>query len=171
MRVADWHGVLAHQEESDMKRLMQKARVLVADGAHALVLRNDGDAVNPNLKLVRSYEQENPPARDQGTDKPGRSNDALGRRSAMEITDFHRLAEERFVQNVASDMAKDLAAGEFEKIVVAAPPVALGEYRKAAGAALAKATILEIDKDLTRHPVGEIEKVIVKALDEASFAR
>jgi protein required for attachment to host cells len=64
-------------------------------------------------------------------------------------------------------MARDLAAGEFESLVVAAPPVALGEYRKAAAGALARATILEIDKDLTRHPVDEIEKIVVRALADS----
>jgi len=49
---------------------------------------------------------------------------------------------------------------------VAAPPVALGEFRKAVSPAVAKATILEIDKDLTKHPVAEIEKLVVKALAE-----
>ena len=43
-----------------MKRLTNKTRVLIADGGHALVLRNDGDAQSPNLKLVRAYEQDMP---------------------------------------------------------------------------------------------------------------
>ena len=147
-----------------MKRLSNKARVLVADGAHALVLRNDGDAVSPNLKLVRAYEQDNPATRNQGTDKPTRTNDSFGRRSSIESTDWHRVAEDQFVQRIAGDMAQDLARGDFETIVLVAPPIALGKFRKAASSALAKATILEIDKDLTKHPVDEIEKIIIKAL-------
>ena len=67
-------------------------RVLVADGAYALVLRNDGDGVFPNLRLERAYEQDNPATRDQGSDKPGRTNDSQGRRSAMEATDWERVA-------------------------------------------------------------------------------
>ena len=57
-------------------------------------------------------------------------------------------------------MAKDLKAGEFTDMVLAAPPVALGEFRKAATNALAEATILELDKDLTRHPIDRIEKIV-----------
>ncbi|HUR43040.1 MAG TPA: host attachment family protein [Aestuariivirga sp.] len=154
-----------------MKRLSNKSWVLVADGARALVLRNDGDAEYPNLKLVRSYGQDNPSNHQQGSEKPGRTNDSLGRRSAMEATDWHQIAEDRFVQQIAEAMAKDLAVGAFDKLVIAAPPVALGEFRKAVSPAVAKATILEIDKDLTKHPLHEIEKLIVKALDEASFKR
>ena len=66
--------------------------------------------MKPNLRLKRAYEQDNPATRDQGTDKPGRTNDSLGRRSAI---------------------------------------------------------ILELDKDRTKHPVDRIEKIVVKALDEA----
>jgi protein required for attachment to host cells len=154
-----------------MKRLSNKSRVLIADGAHALVLSNDGDAVYPNLKLVRAYEQDNPATRDQGVDKPTRTNDSFGRRSSIETTDWHRVGEDHFLQRIAEDMAKDLARGDFETFVLVAPPIALGEFRKAASSALAKATILEIDKDLTKHPVDEIEKIIIKALDKVTFKR
>jgi protein required for attachment to host cells len=150
-----------------MKHLSEDTRVLVADGAYALVLRNDGDGRFPNLRLERAYEQDNPATRDQGSDRPGRMNDSLGRISAMETTDWHKVAEDRFVQRIADDMAKDLSAGEFRELVLAAPPEALGEFRKAATSDLTDATIMEIDKDLTNHPIDKIEKIIVKALEEA----
>ena len=74
-----------------MKRLSNKCWVLVADGARALVLRNDGDAEYPNLKLVRTYGQENPATRKQGTDRPGRTHESVGSgRSAMEPPDRRR---------------------------------------------------------------------------------
>ena len=149
-----------------MKRLSNKFRVLVADGAHALVWSNEGDAAFPNLKLVRAYEQDNPPTRDLGVDKPTRTQDSFGRRSSIDTADWHRVAEDQFVQRIAGDMAKDLARGDFEKFVLVAPPIALGEFRKVASAPLKKATILEIDKDLTKHPVDEIEKIVMKALAE-----
>jgi len=154
-----------------MKRLSNGTRILVDDGAHALVFRNEGDAQAPNLKLVKSYGQGNPPTRELGSDKPGRSNDSHGRRSSMETTDWHQVAEDRFVEQVASDMERDLAAGQFDKLVLAAPPIALGASRKVAGSRLAKATILELDKDLTKHPVLEIEKAVVKALEQAGDRR
>jgi len=150
-----------------MKYQSEDTRVLVADGAYALVLRNDGDGVFPNLRLERAYEQDNPATRDQGTDKPGRTNDSQGRRSSIEATDWHKVAEDRFVQRIADDMAKDLKAGEFTDLVLAAPAVALGEFRKAATSALSDATIMEIDKDLTNHPIDRIEKIVVKALEDA----
>lgn len=150
-----------------MKHLSEDTRVLVADGAYALVLRNDGDGAFPNLRLERAYEQDNPATRDLASDKPGRMNDSLGRKSAMEATDYHRVAEDRFVQRIADDMAKDLKAGDFTSFILAAPAVALGEFRKASTSALTDATIMEIDKDLTNHPIDKIEQIVVKALEEA----
>ena len=167
-----------------MKRLVRHARVLVTDGAKALVFRNEGDAVAPELKLVRSYSQDNPPTRQQGTDKPGRTNASVGtNRSSMETPDWHSIAEAEFVAGIAEDMNKDLRAGDFETLVVVAPPrrfptadltslpgftpVALGVYRKAAPDALVKVTVAELDKDLVKHPAKDITAIVTKALEEA----
>lgn len=150
-----------------MKRLFTGTRILVADGAKAMVYRNAGDAQAPNLKLEKSYGQDNPPTRDQGSDKPGRTNDPFGRRSSMETPDWHRQAEDRFIQRLAADMAADLSAGAYERLVVVAPPIALGTLRKALSGAVLDAIDCEIGKDLTGHPVDDIEKAVVKALAAA----
>lgn len=150
-----------------MKRLVRHARILVTDGARAIVLRNEGDALQPELKAVRAYAQDNPPSRNLGSDKPGRTNDSFGNRSAMEIPDWHRIAEDRFVASIAADMDRDLRAGDYETLIVAAPPVALGEYRKVVSPAVSKVTVMELDKDLTRHNSAEIAKHVVRALEGA----
>lgn len=146
-------------------RLTKDCWILVADGSRALVLRNAGDAISPNLKTVRLYQQENPPTREQGTDKPPRVQDAFSsHRSLIEQTDWHRLAEDRFLQKIAGELEKDRQNGAFEKLIVAAPPVALGQLRKAMRAQLKQTVSAEFDKDWTPMPVAEIEKAIVKAL-------
>jgi protein required for attachment to host cells len=154
-------------KEVPMKRLVRHARVLVTDGARAIILRNEGDAVAPDLKMVRSLKAKAPAAHELGADKPGRTNSSTGQISAMEITDLHRQAEDRFVAGIAAEMDRDLRAGDFEVLIVAAPPVALGEYRKAVTPAVAKVTVLEVDKDLTKHPTPEIAKLLLKALEDA----
>jgi protein required for attachment to host cells len=51
----------------------------------------------PDLAVETVRQQENPPTREQGTDRPGRVHVRIGpTRSAVEDTDWHRLAEERF---------------------------------------------------------------------------
>ena len=64
--------------------------VAVADGAKALILVNDGTDRAPVLRVVAKNEIENPPAREQGTDKPGRrSGFGPSQLSAMETTEWH----------------------------------------------------------------------------------
>lgn len=148
-----------------MKRLTHNARVLVTDGGRAIVFRNAGQPGKPHLEQVKVYGNDNPPSREHGTDKPPRVNDSMGRRSTIEPTDYHQQAEDRFVQQIAADMDRDLRAGEFCELVVAAPPVALGVYRKSVSPHLAKATLMEINKDLTRHPASEVALIVIKTLE------
>jgi protein required for attachment to host cells len=148
-----------------MKRLSHNARVLVTDGGRATVFRNAGQVGKPDLQPFKAYGHDNPPTRDLGTDKPPRSNNPTGSRSSIEQTDFHQLAEDKFVREIAHDMEADLKAGEFAELIVVAPPVALGVYRKAASPKLQQATLMEINKDLTKHAAAEVAEIVVKALE------
>ncbi|MCW5696244.1 MAG: host attachment protein [Bauldia sp.] len=141
-------------------RIPHDAWVLVGDGRKALILRNEGDEVHPNLKVESLFEQENPATHVQGADRPGRTNDALGNRSAMEQTDWHRLEEDRFAKEVADRLYSLAHAGRFEALVVVAPPRTLGELRQTLHPEVTKRVVAEVDKDLTGHPVYEIEKVL-----------
>lgn len=150
-----------------MKRLNHNTRVLVTDGGRATVFRNAGQVGKPNLEQFKSYHQDNPPTHEQGADKPPSGNNAQGARSSIEQTDFHQQAEDRFVAQIAADMEADLRAGEFSELIVVAPPVALGVYRKVASAQLQKATLMEINKDLTKHVPADVAEIVVKVLEGA----
>jgi protein required for attachment to host cells len=50
-----------------------------------------------------------------------------------------------------------------EALIVVAPPRALADLRKAFHPDLKKRIIAEIDKDLTKHPVDQIEKHLASA--------
>jgi len=149
-----------------MKRLSHNARVLVTDGGRAIVFRNAGQVGKPDLRQFKVYAQDTPPSRELGTDRPATVNESVGaRRSASEQTDYHQQAEDRFVQEIAADMEADLKAGEFAELIVVAPPVALGVYRKAASQKLQQATLMEINKDLTKHAAADVAEIVVKALE------
>ena len=76
--------------------------ILVGDGQKALFLRNKGNARQVHLVVERVLERENPPTREQGTDRPGRSIASVGAaRSAVEEADWHHLAKERFCEELA----------------------------------------------------------------------
>jgi hypothetical protein len=77
-------------------RVNYKDWVGVTDGGRTLVLRNDGDAQNLLLTVLRTYERDTPPTRDIGSDKPGRTHTSLRPgRSAMEPTDFRGPADDQ----------------------------------------------------------------------------
>jgi len=137
------------------------ALVLVGDGQKALFLRNKGHAQHVQLVVEQVLERDNPPTREQGTDRPGRSNASVGvARSAMEETDWHQLAEERFAGELADALYRHAHANRFEKLVIVAPPKVLGNLRKALHAEVIARVAAEIPKELTSHPVAEIERLV-----------
>ena len=95
--------------------------VLVSDGQKALFLRNRGNALRVDLVVERILEQDNPPNREQGTDRPGRSTASLGvGRSAMEEVDWHHLAKERFAAELAEALYRHAHDNRFERLIVIA---------------------------------------------------
>lgn len=142
-------------------RIGHDAWVLVGDGEKALVFRNEGDADYPNLQVVRILEHENPATREQGADAPGRYNDGMGpHRSSVENTDWHRLEKHRFAKEIADALYKAAHAGRYSQLIVAAPPVTLGDLRKVYHKEVANRIVAEIDKTLTGHPPDQIEKIL-----------
>jgi protein required for attachment to host cells len=136
--------------------------VFVGDGRKALFLRNDGDDKFLHLKTERVFVDHNPPTREQGTDQPGRAFAGIdGRRGAMEQADWHELEERHFAREVAAALVKVVRERKIKALVVAAPPRTLSELRQAFHADVKSRIIAEIDKDLTKLPVYEIEKHLV----------
>jgi protein required for attachment to host cells len=132
---------------------------VVCDGGKALILENAGDAAALNLKTKEVHEQADAKTSEQGTDAPGRSINSIdGRRSAMEQTDWHDQAEQRFLTELARRLDAAVTAGETKALVIVAPPRALGVLRQAYSNGLREAVKAEIDKDYVRMPVHEIEK-------------
>jgi protein required for attachment to host cells len=144
-------------------RIPHDAFVFVGDGRKALFLRNEGDEKFPNLKTERVFEDENPPTHEQGSDRPGRAFKRAGTnlRSGVEDTDWHDLEEHRFVHRVAGAMEQLVRERKAKALVVVAPPRALADLRAVFHPDVKSRIIAELDKDLTHHPVGEIEKHLV----------
>src|SRR5258708_950357 len=135
--------------------------ILVGDGQKALFLRNRGNAQRVDLVVERIFAQDNPPSREQGTDRPGRSFASLGvPRSSLEEVDWHHLAKERFADELAEALYRHAHANLFDRLVIIAPPKILGNLRKDFHAEVAGRIAAEIPKELTSHPVAEIARLI-----------
>lgn len=84
-------------------------------------------------------------------------------RGSMEETDYHQLEEDRFAAEVADILKTKALNNSFETLIVAAPPRTLGESRKHYHKEVEARLASEVAKDLTKHPVPQIEEVLLAA--------
>lgn len=142
-------------------QLSHNAVVLVADGAKMLFLRNQGDAAHPDLVVDTAREQADASTAEQGTDRPGRTGSSVGPgRNSYQQTDFHQIEEDRFAAEAAELLKRRVLAHDFTELVVIASPKTLGELRKHYHKEVSDRIVGELAKDLTGHPIEEIEQAI-----------
>lgn len=163
------------------------AMVVVADGRKMLMLRNQGDAAYPNLQVVKKEVHANPKTSDQKTDSSGSASSTQSgqgappaaqggsmhargggaqfapSRGTMGETDFHQLEEDRFAAEVAGMLKEAALRNDFEALIIVAPPKTLGELRKHYHGSVSDRLAGELAKDLTDHPVPEIEAALQAA--------
>lgn len=143
--------------------LQHGTSVLVTDGSKALFLRNDGDEEFPNLRLAQKWEQDVLPDREIRSAPPGRSfssHDHGTRRSAYDETDSHEQSEAEFTSTVASFLNDEAQKGSIDKLIIVAPPRMLGRLRTRLRRELAERITVEIAKDLVKHPIASIERLL-----------
>jgi protein required for attachment to host cells len=98
----------------------------------------------------------------QGSDAPGRVHQSMGgARSSIEQTDWHDESERTFLKTLAERLNVAVTTGETTALTMVASPRALGMIRSDYSAAVRKALHGELDKDLVRMPVHEIEKQLL----------
>lgn len=137
--------------------------VVVADGRKVLYLHNQGDEDIMDLRVIDKRVQDNPPTSEQGVERPGRAHDSTTPgRSAVGQTDWHQLAEDEFAAEVAQRVNEAALTNGFEHLVIVAPPRVLAELRPRLHRETRQRLVAEIDKDLTNHPVEEIQKILGK---------
>ncbi len=137
------------------------AWVVVGDGRRALFLSNHGDPDLLDLRVLQAEVEEIPASRNLGTDAPGRLFSSRGGvRSAIEPTDWHEIEKEHFARHIAQRINSAAESGEMKEVVIIAPPRALGEIRKELSAKAQGKVKGELDRDLTHHPLPEIEKAL-----------
>lgn len=149
-----------HKKENEMQ-VPHNSFVVVSDGEKMLFFRNQGDGEYLKLEVERKRVQDNPAHHEQASDLAGRAMSTTnGRGGSFEEVDFHQLEESRFAAETAELLRKRALNNDFDRLIVVAPPRTLGELRKHYHKEVEKRLAGEIAKDLTGHPVEEIEKII-----------
>ncbi len=132
--------------------------ILVADGARARVLRNDGIGKGLQPAIDGEIARPVPPTRELGTDRPGRAQQrgTSGRHAIQPHLDWHRFEKEKFGKEMAALLDAAAERGAFQRLVLIAPPRTLGDLRAALGTKARALIHAEIDKDLTHVTIHEL---------------
>ena len=80
----------------------------------------------------------------------------------MEQTDFHQQDKDQLAAEAAEQLRERALSGDFEELIVVAPPRTLAELRRNYDRAVASRVVAEIDKDLTRHTVPQITEILMQ---------
>lgn len=134
--------------------------VILADGARARGLaehRRHGPLCELPSWSLRADERERHLARTHGGTVAARA--GYGRDNVLEAPAADA-AETRFLESVAERINRSAAAGEFEHLVLMAPPRALGVLRQALKAAVARRIEVTDDHERVKATVDEIRAIL-----------
>lgn len=153
-----------------MRFKTQTTWILIADGARAHIVANEGPGKGLKTIPGQDYAGTNLPTRELGTDKPGRTFDRAGSgRHRMEPrVDWHRFEKHKFAQSMAKVLDKAAGEGAFDRLILVAPPEILGELRSSLGKKASERVIAELAKDLTKLSIHELpDNLSIKQLSES----
>lgn len=140
--------------------------VLIADGAQARILEYTGPSKGLTQIEGMKFEDARLRSGEIMADRPGRSFSSAGYgRSGMEQrTDPRDHRETEFLRSVAETINQKALENAFRKLVIAAPPTALGDLRKFLSDGARAKVSAEIAKDLTTVPILDLGKHFEGAL-------
>ena len=141
-----------------MTRIPRNALVLVGDGEKALFLRNKGDAEYLNL-VVESIHGADSPSSGAGSEERGDQEQSNGDQQAGN-GGWSRFSEDRFADEIAQALYRRAHRNDFKQLVVVVPPKVLGNLRKAFHKEVTDRIIAEVPKELTSHPIPDMEKLL-----------
>ena len=135
-----------------------KTWIVVADGAKARFLLNQGPGKGLQPALERASDAARMPTRGQGSDRPGRVHDRSGpgRHAMAPRADWQRFEKDRFAKEMAGILDEAARKRAFDRLVLVAPPKTLGVLRSAMNKTTAGLVSGEVSKDLTQVTLGEL---------------
>ena len=140
----------------------KNALVLVADGRKMLFLRNKGKGQQIELVTEAHHERDDRKNSEIKSDAAGAGAQSGGHgRPAMEETDFHQQDEDRYAADAADQLRIRALAGDYDALVIVAPPRTLGELRKHLHKDVEKRVVMELAKEMTDRPLPDIAAMLM----------
>jgi protein required for attachment to host cells len=140
--------------------------IVLADGAHARVYQFSEE--KPKLESVTdlSLEIDLPRTHEIVSDRPGRSFESQGRTRHAKSgrSDPHRELKRSLARKLADALKSSLTDKRYDKLVLVAPPVTLGDLRDALGKRLQARVVGEVAHDLIKVPVSRLPSHLVGVL-------
>jgi protein required for attachment to host cells len=132
--------------------------VLIADGARARILENEGPGHGLTAIEGLEFHGDHSATHDLVSDREGRSFSSHGPgRSAIDSrSDPHRDLKTKFAHLLAEVLARGLEQKSYERLIIVAPPVTLGDLRLAISDVVRSKVVGEVNHDLTKIPNGEV---------------
>jgi protein required for attachment to host cells len=144
--------------------------VLIADGGHAKVFQSEGHGSDlvPIEDMVFSADL--PANRDILTDRPGRAFESQGRarHAKANPSDPHRELKRAFAKKLGGILEAKLAQKRFDRLVLVAPPAALGDLRDVLPKRVKAKVAAELAHDLVKTPHSELASHLREVLGTQS---
>lgn len=140
--------------------------ILIADGARARIFANRGPGKGIEPVAGEALQGDHRPSRDLLRHKPGRTFESAGtmRHAIAPHHDPHRELKRTFAHELAESLEAHLADKAYDRLVVVAPPKALGDLRSALSEHVRAVVYAELGKDLTKTPMAELPGHIAEVL-------
>jgi protein required for attachment to host cells len=145
---------------------MKPSRIwyVIADGGRARFVAQDA---NGAFRTVLSFVATDMHKRssDLGRDRPARVKEsANAARHAVEPRrDLHEAAKEDFIALVAEEIAAEHGNGQFDQLVLVAPPKVLTELKQSLSKPMAALVLNDLQKDLTKVPDHDLTEHLAPA--------
>jgi len=130
--------------------------ILIADGAHARLFANRGPG--KGVEQLEVINGDHRPDSELVRDSLGRSFESVGdtRHAITPKTDPHRELKRDFAKHLGKVLEQGLAEKAYDRLVLVAPPAALGDLRASLSEPVKHAIYAELDKDLVKTPTDNL---------------
>ena len=132
--------------------------VLIADGARARILENDGPGHGQTEVKGHEFSADHSATHELVSDRQGRSfsSHGPGRSAIAPHSDPHRELKTKFAHQLAEVLRRGLEQHAYDRLIIVATPVTLGDLRSSLSDAVRSTIIGEVAQDLTKLPNAEV---------------